>query len=162
MAATFKFNVIYSLIYQFFNLIIPFITAPYLARVLGPNQTGIYYETNAFAYYFFIFAMLGVNNYGNREIAKNKINKQKISETFWQIYYLQFFLTIFCFLFYLYIILEFSKHNTVIYIIQSLYVLSALFDVNWFLFGIENFKVATIRSTFVKFFTTILIFIFVK
>lgn len=162
MGKSIKHNLLYSTFYQLLVMIIPLITSPYLSRVLGPENIGIYSETNAFAYYFFIIAMLGVNNYGNREVSKTRDNKEKLSDTFWQIYYIQFFLTIVTSLCYIILIVFIIKKNVIIYFLQLFYVLSALFDINWFAFGMEEFKLTTIRSTFIKIVNTLLIFLLVK
>lgn len=162
MKKSIKSNLTYSILYQILVMIMPFITSPYLSRVLGPEKSGIFSESNALAYYFFIFAMLGVNHYGNREISKNRDNKNKLSNTFWQIYYIQFFLT-FVMLFFYIIIINFTiNDNQIIYLIQAIYITSALFDINWFASGLEEFKITTLRSAFIKILTMILIFIFVK
>ena len=65
---------------------IPLITIPYVSRVLGVDGIGTYSYTYSIAYYFMMFAMLGLNNYGNRSIAKVRDNKEKLSRTFKEIY----------------------------------------------------------------------------
>ena len=65
-----KMNFIYNLGYQVLTFLTPLITTPYLSRVLGAEKTGLYSFSYSIAYYFVLFAMLGLNNYGNREIAK--------------------------------------------------------------------------------------------
>lgn len=60
-----KKNLIYNVTYQILVIILPFITAPYISRVLGAHNVGVYSYTQAFANYFYLFAMLGVMNYGN-------------------------------------------------------------------------------------------------
>lgn len=40
-------NYTYNLIYQVMTLLTPFITTPYLSRVLGPDGTGIQSYTNS-------------------------------------------------------------------------------------------------------------------
>ena len=87
-------NYIYNVIYQMLTLIIPLITAPYLSRVLGAKGIGIYSYNYSIAYYFGLFIMLGVNNYGNRMIAKCLGDKEKINKTFSEVYFLQFILGI--------------------------------------------------------------------
>ena len=86
-----KKNFIYNIIYQVLILIIPLITAPYLARVVGADGVGTYSYTYSIVYYFMLFTLLGVNNYGNRSIAKVRDNKEELSKTFWGIYTLQLF-----------------------------------------------------------------------
>lgn len=75
-------NFFYNIIYQVLILILPLITVPYVARVLGADGVGIHSYTYSISYYFMLIAMLGLNNYGNRSIAKvrdNKMNYQKHS-----------------------------------------------------------------------------------
>ena len=47
-----KKNIIYNTIYQVLVIILPLITAPYIARVLGKNGVGIYSYTHSIANYF--------------------------------------------------------------------------------------------------------------
>ena len=52
--------------------------------------------------------------------------------------------------------------NFEIALMQGLYVISALFDINWFFFGIEQFRLTVLRNALVKCVATVLIFVFVK
>ena len=87
-----KKNLIYNVTYQILVIILPFITAPYISRVLGAHNVGVYSYTQAFANYFYLFAMLGVMNYGNRTIAAVRDDFEEIKRRFWEI----FFFPIFC------------------------------------------------------------------
>lgn len=89
--ASLKENFVYSVLYQILILILPLITAPYLSRTIGGESVGIYSYTQAFAHYFVLLALLGVENYGNREIARVRDDKVLKSQTFWEIYAIQFF-----------------------------------------------------------------------
>ena len=45
-------NYIYNLIYQMLTIFLPLITTPYLSRILGAKQIGIYgYTTSILAYF---------------------------------------------------------------------------------------------------------------
>lgn len=161
MGSEIKKNFVFSIGYQILVMIIPFVITPYISRVLTPEQIGEYNHANSLAYYFFLFSMLGVNSYGTREIAKVKDNREKIRNTFWQIYYIQFFLAILFIGLYtatLYV-LELDKY---LYWIQILYLCSVFFDINWLLLGLEKFKSFTIRTAMVKIVSIILIFLLVK
>ena len=65
-----KKNIAISTIYQVLLIILPIITAPYVARVLGPDQSGIYDYTNSIQTYFAMFAALGTASYGAREVSR--------------------------------------------------------------------------------------------
>ncbi len=157
-----KKNFIYNFIYQILILILPLITVPYVSRVLGADGIGTYSYTYSIAYYFMIIAMLGLNNYGNRSIAKVRDDKQKLSKEFWSIYKLQLITSSIMIILYLLYVLIFANQYKLIAFIQILYVASSVFDINWFFFGIEKFKLTITRNTIIKVFSLVLIFIFVK
>lgn len=156
-----KKNFIYNSAYQLLIFIIPMITTPYISRVLGSNGIGLYSFNNSIAYYFVIFTMLGLNNYGNREVARSRDNKKKLSKSFFSIYALQFICGIITNTIYLLYCIFISK-NFILSISIWPFVLSAIFDINWFFFGIENFRFTVIRNVIIKILTTISIFVFVK
>ena len=157
-----KKNFIYNLLYQIFILIIPLITAPYLARVIGAEGVGVYSYTYSIVYYFMMFVLLGVNNYGNRAIAKVRDNKETRSKIFLEIYSLQLILGII--ISFIYFIFIFCIKNEYIDILKILYlyILSSMLDINWFFFGLEEFKKTVTRNVFVKIISLVLIFIFIK
>ena len=158
---SFKKNILYNSIYRCVVIITPFITSPYLTRVLGAEKLGIYYASNAFATYFVLFSLLGVNDYGNRTIAQVRENRDKLSDNFWQIYYLQFFLTLFFSVAYLIAIFLNPQHFQ-IKLILFIYVISSVFEINWFAFGLEEFKLTSIRSVVMRLLMVAGIFIFVR
>jgi len=82
-------NFMYNMVYQILLYIIPFIVTPYISRVLGAENIGIYSYTYSIVTYFMLLTLLGINNYGTRNIAKNHKNREKLSYTFSSIYYLQ-------------------------------------------------------------------------
>ena len=65
-------NYLYNFLYKIITLILPLITAPYLARVIGAEGVGIYAYQIAIANYFIMFAKLGILNYGVRNVAAIK------------------------------------------------------------------------------------------
>ena len=156
-----KKNFIYNIIYQILVLIIPLITMPYVSRVLGSDGIGTYSYTYSIVYYFMIFSMLGLNNYGNRSIAKVRDDKKKLSRTFKEIHLLQIITTSVMIMIYILFLLIVKKYNFIL-LLQSLYLISCIFDVNWFFFGIEKFKLTVTRNTIIKLLSLILIFIVVK
>ena len=157
-----KKNFIYNSIYQLLILIIPLITAPYLSRVVGAEGVGTYSYTYSIVYYFMLLTLLGVNNYGNRSIAKIRDNKQELSKTFWSIYLFQFIMGILMISAYLIYLIFFEREYKNIAIIQIFFIFSAMLDINWLFFGLEEFKKTIMRNLFVKVGTVILIFTFVK
>ena len=141
-----KKNFAYQSAYQILLIILPFITSPYVSRVLGPEKTGIYSFTYSVANYFVLFAMLGINNYGNRAIAMVRNDREKLNRTFSSIFTLHFLLSLAVAVAYFLYVLIFPVKYKVYALIQSLFVISAMFDINWFFFGIEEFRVTFTRT----------------
>lgn len=157
-----KRNFIYNIAYQILIMIIPLITTPYVSRVIGSEGIGTYSYTYSIAYYFMIFAMIGFNNYGNRSIAQVRDDKEKLTITFKEIYLLQIIIALIMTILYAMYLLFFDIQFKFISVIQGLYVISCIFDINWFFFGVENFKLTVVRNTIIKILSLIFIFLFVK
>ena len=157
-----KKNFIYNFLYQMLIFIIPLITSPYLARTIGADGIGTYSYTYSIVHYFMLLTMLGVNNYGNRTIAKNRDNAEKLSKTFWSIYIIQLFSGCIMLLVYISYVLIFDNEFKSIAFIQSIFIISSMIDINWFFFGLEEFKKTISRSIFIKICNLVLIFILIK
>lgn len=156
-----KKNFFYNIFYQILAICIPLFTTPYASRVLGAEGIGLYSYTYSIAYYFMITGILGINNYGNREIAKNKDSKEQVSKKFLEIYSIQLLIsTVVLVIYYVYVI--YSRNHIMISLIQSLYVISSILDINWFYSGIEEFKITVTRNSIIKIISLFMIFIFVK
>ena len=154
-------NYIYNLTFQFINLLIPLLTVPYLARVLGAEGIGSFSYYYSIAYLFSQFIILGMENYGNRCIAKCLGQKDQLSLTFSELFYMEVGIGSIVMFAYSFFVLFISKDVTLsICLIPVLF--SSWFDVNWYLYGRENFKVISLRGIFVKIVTTALIFLLVK
>ena len=75
-------NAILKVILNIFNVIIPIITGPYLARTLNVELYGVYNKSLALVGFLLPFAGFGIYNYGIREISKVKNDKKKLSSLF--------------------------------------------------------------------------------
>lgn len=157
-----KKNFLYNVLYQILIIILPLITTPYIARVIGANGVGIYSYSYSVANYFVIIAMLGIGNYGNRSIASVRDNKNELNKTFSSILMFHIITSSVMILIYSIYVIFFVSVNRSIFIIQSLFVISSLFDISWFFFGIEQFKLTVIRNTLIKIGSVFLIFTFVN
>lgn len=157
-----KKNFIYNLLYQMLIMILPLITAPYISRVLGDEQLGAFSYSYSIASYFVLFAILGLNNYGNRAIAQIRNDKQVLSRTFWEIFSMQALLGVLVCIIYVVYACNFSKVDMTLSFIQLGYVVSGAFDINWFFFGMEKFKITVTRNFVIKIVSVASIFLFVK
>lgn len=157
-----KKNLMYNIFYQILTIVLPLLTAPYISRTLGATNVGIYSYSYSVAYYFILFAMLGISNYGNRTIAMFRDDKEKLSSKFSEIYYIQLFMFSISIIFYLIYTVFINRSNSTIVWLQLIYVFSGVLDISWLFFGLEKFKITVTRNTIIKLLTVLLIFIFVK
>lgn len=156
-----KKNFAYSTIYQVLNIITPFITAPYLSRVLGAEMLGIQSYTSSVQSYFLIFATLGTQSYGAREISRNRDNIYEYSKLFWEIE-LMTVATSMIALAAWGIMIVLSFRYKIYYISMIPYLFGSMLNITWFFNGLEKFKLTVIRSALFQIIGIVLMFIFVK
>lgn len=156
-----KKNYIYNVIYQVLLIVIPIITSPYVSRVLGAEQIGVYTYCYTIVSYFVLFAQLGIVNHGSRSIATAK-NQEDRNIIFSNIVSVQIILALLVLALYLIYLKVFNIEYHLMSIIMLLYLIAALFDVNWFFFGVEQFKITVTRNVLIKLVSTVLLFVFIK
>lgn len=156
-----KKNFFYQIIYELLVILLPFITSPYIARVIGAEGLGKYSFSYTVANYFVLFAMLGLKNYGNRAIAQARDDSEKLNSTFSSIFYIHALISIvvtFIYSGYVY----FLEEDRIYAVIQGLFVISAIFDISWCYFGLEKFKITVARNTIIKIASVVMVFALVK
>lgn len=156
-----KKNFILSTVFQVISMIAPFVTAPYVSRVLGADGVGIYSYTSSLQYYFAMFAALGTNTYGAREIARARNDEDKRSQLFWEIEALTAITTIVCSMVWICVSLL-QKQNQMYYLILTLNVWAVFWDISWLYTGLEHFEHVVLQNTFFKLLGIICIFAFVR
>lgn len=154
-------NFILSTLYEILCVITPFITAPYASRVLGPANIGIYSYTHSYVMYFTLIAALGTAQYGKREIARVRDDRQQTSKLFWEIELLSIITSCVALLGWGVFVL-FAQQYKLYYYILTLFILSKMFDITWFYTGQEQFKYTVTRNSIVKIAGIICLFVFVK
>lgn len=154
-------NYLYSLIYQAVNIIVQVVLLHYLSIVIGSRGIGIQSYTNSIVSYFVMIGALGVNWYGQKEIAYNSFDNNKLSDCFWKLCTLKGLWSVFVFIFYVGLII-FSNKYRIYYIAMIFTYLAGILDISWFYQGIEKFDIIAIRNTIIKLLGMILILVFVK
>lgn len=160
--ASVKKNFLYNSAYQILTMILPLVTSPYVARVLGADGIGINSYTYSIVYYFVLFAKLGLQNYGNRTIAIVRNDKKKLNQTFSDLYALHAIITLVVMAAYLGYVTAFGGQYKLIFLLQGGYLIGQLLDISWFFFGIEEFKVTVMRNTIIKVLVVVCTLLFVK
>lgn len=156
-----KKNYIYNLMYQILVILLPLITAPYISRVLGAENIGIYSYTTSISAYFILFGSLGVSLYAQREIAFHQDNKKENTKTFIEIVLLR---TITMFISIAVFCITFVSNGEYGYFYKILIVelIAQCLDISWFFIGLEDFKKTVSRNLIIKFISVVSIFVLVK
>lgn len=156
-----KKSILINTCYQVLTMLIPFITTPYISRVIGAKGIGIYSFTTSIQMYFSMFAALGTVSYGAREIARARNDERKRSELFWEIEILTIITSMIC-IFAWGILIAVSTDYKEYYIILTLNLLNTMFDISWFYTGLEQFKYTVMQNSIFKILGVVLLLIFVK
>lgn len=154
-------NYLYNISYQLLVIILPLITTPYVSRVLGAKGIGTYGYTNSITQYFILFGCIGLNLYGQREIAYYQKDIGKRSKVFFELLILRIFTVSISIVLYYFTFCQ-NKTYGFIFSIQIIDVIASMFDISWLYQGMEDFKKIVIRNTLVKICGLIIIFTFVK
>ena len=151
-------------IIQILNYVMPFITLPYLARVLTVDKFGLIFLAQAVMDYFARFTDFGFNQSAVRELAINRDDKQKVDEIFTGVFFAKLGLLIVSFLVLSGIIFFFEKFRAdwVIYYFTFLSVIGNVLLSSWFFQGMERMKFITFFNILTRTVSLVCIFVFVK
>ncbi|WP_127507107.1 oligosaccharide flippase family protein [Paenibacillus humicus] len=153
-------NYAFTAIYQVLVMLVPFLTIPYVSRVLGADGVGKEAYVTSIVQLFLIFSILSIPLYGSRQIATKK-SIEDVAKEFWSIYTFQFLSSGFMLLIYAVFILFFFEDKS-LYWINMFMFLAYASDISWYFIGREEIKKTVLRNTAVKLIGVLLIFMLVK
>lgn len=144
--------------------IIPFITLPYLTRVLGVYNYGLVNFAIAFNTYFIIITDYGFNLSAVREISVNREDPQRVSEIFSSVMLIKGILATLSFCILLLVILNIPRFsvNWQVYIFAFGLVIGNVIFPTWFYQGMERMKYITVLNVLTNLIFLAAIFIFIK
>lgn len=161
MRKSIQYNYLLNLSYQILSVIVPFVTTPYLSRVLGVDQIGVASYTASIISYFVLVENLGTATYAQREIGYSQHDIQKRSKVFWEIILIRLYLFIGVTCAYLIFLSQVTQYKT-IFLILTINLVNVLLDVTWFYQGMEEFQLTVFRNVIFKALNILLIFFVVK
>lgn len=163
-AKTLVTNFGYLSLLQVAGYVFPLITMPYLARVIGVDGFGKVAFASAIVVWFQTVADWGFNYTATRDVAKNRDDKEKVSELFSNVLWARCLLMIISFLLLLIVIsiVPTFRDNYAVILVTFLLVPGHIMFPDWFFQAMERMKYITILNLLSKLLFTILVFVFIK
>ena len=161
---TVKLNFILNFLRMTIGSLFIVLTTPYITRILGPESLGKVEYVNSIITYFTFFSILGIPNYGLREVARLRDDKEKLSKLIIELSIIIFLITTITYS----ILIFFIFYGKVLIQLKEIaFILSAnLIFINigyeWFYKGIEDQLYITKRFLFIRAISFILLFIIIK
>lgn len=156
-------NGIWLYLLQIFNTVIPLMTLPYITRILGPEDYGIFSIGINLVGYLQIFIEYGFNLSATRKVVLSK-NKTKLNKLFTAINYARWILLFISFLIVL-IFVFFSSSNlrqNMAIMILFVSLIGVSLQQNWLFQGLQEMKYISLVSIIGRVISVLLTFIFVK
>ena len=163
MAVSIKKNFLYSSVLTVSNYLFPFLTYPYVSRVLGVTNIGICNFVDSIINYFILLSMMGISILGIREIAGAKDDVSKLNRTFSSLFLLNSMTTaiaLIAVVIAIYTVPQLYEHRKLM-LIGILKLISNFFLIEWFYKGLENFKYVTKVTLTTKCLYVVAIFAFI-
>ncbi|WP_299761768.1 oligosaccharide flippase family protein [uncultured Dokdonia sp.] len=156
-------NYIALLLIQGANIILPLLTLPYLIRTIGTERFGLVMIAQAIGVFLTIIVDFGFNISATREVSLLRNDKEKLSQLYWNVFYIKSILLLITFLVVVVLITTISrfKAEAFVYILSFGMVLGQAIFPTWFFQGIEKMKVITFINVLAKILFTIAVFLFI-
>lgn len=146
------------------SFIFPFITFPYISRVLLPYGVGKVNFATSVVSYFSMFAMLGIPTYGVRICAQVRDDKRELSRTIHEILFLNILVMLLVYVVYFGAIWTVPRlrADQELFYIMNFMILFNVIGMDWLYKGLELYSYITVRSIAFKAIAVCLMFLFVK
>lgn len=159
-----KKNFVMNVILTLSTVIFPFITFPYVSRVLGPDGYGrVGFATDLIAY-FSMLAHLGIPTYGIRACAKVRDNKTELTRTAHELLMINLIMSAITYLLLAIalMVVPALQDDKLLFVIVSITILLSSIGMEWLYKALEQYTYITIRSVVFKVVAIIAMFLLVR
>ena len=157
-------NLSYMTILQVIILLYPFLTYPYLIRVLGKELYGLVIFAQSVVGYFNILVGFGFDMSATRQVSINRGNTKKLGEIISSVIIIKSFLIIISFigLYFIINLLPISEDKRILFYLTMWMCIYDMVFPTWYFQGIEKMKFITITTLISRTFFFGLIFLLIK
>lgn len=159
-----KTNFLMNTLLTVLSMIVPFITFPYVSRILLPEGIGKVSFATSIVTYFSLVIQLGIPTYGIKAVACTRDDNEKLSKVVKSLMIINLCMCIIVYGLFLILLFCIPKFiiNRPLYLILSITLISDTLGVEWLYKGLEKYKYITVRSLIFKFIAMCCIFMFIK
>ncbi len=157
-------NSLYYLLYEVLNVLFPFLTGMYVARVLLPETVGMVEYARNITQYFVILAYLGIPTYGMREVAKARDNREQLNRLYSELFCINLGSTAVFLAAYIGMVLAVDafRANIALYLVTGISVAINAINITYLYSGLEEFRFVSIRNIVFKALCFLLLVLFVR
>lgn len=155
-------NSIFNIIYKGFTAIFPLVTTSYIAKILLPEGVGKVEYAITIVTYFVTIASLGIPSYGVKAVAQ--ASEDEKGNVFFELLTINSASTVLCIIAY-YVFIFSTAYFTgrrMLFAVVGLMLFLNLFNIDWFLQGIEEYSYIAVRGIVMKIVSFAAMLIFVK
>ena len=159
-----KKNYLLNLINSGTQVLFPFISFPYVSRIMMADGIGQVNFYGSIVQYIILACSLGIPMYGIREIARVREDRLALQQTTAELLSLHTLLTLggYAVIALLCLTVGRIQENIPLFLIVSMNLFFTTIGCEWFYQGIEDFGYITVRGIIVKTLSLIFLFLFVK
>ena len=157
-------NGVWLYLLQIFNTVIPLLTLPYITRILGSSQYGIFSIAVNIIGYYQVVVEYGFAMSATRKVAVSDHNKVEMDKTFSCVLWARVILLALCVVITgMYIFLNLAQlSQCVCLVILMITVLGNCVQLNWLFQGMENTKYISLTNIIARMISVVLVLLFVK
>lgn len=147
-----KFNFLMNLLLTGSSILFPLVTFPIVSRALLADAYGLVGFATSVASWLSLIAMLGVNRYGVREVARVRDDAVELAKTSKEILAVTMASTAIvyaCFIVSLFLVERFAA-DPALFFVNGFTVICNTLGVAWFFQGIEQYRYITVRGVLVR------------
>lgn len=157
-------NFSYLTLFQLTSTLIPFLTIPYLIKVLGTHEYGVVIYAQTISQFLCVVVNFGTDTIGTKEISIKREDINQVSSLFSNVLATRIVLFLFIVICYLFIINYFEafEANKAVFIVSLLILLTDILIPQFIFQGIEDMKPIALFGGIGRIAYALLIFVFIK
>lgn len=159
-----RMNALANFFVRVLNFVFPFITTPYITRLLDREALGIYNGSYNLLNLLVPFATFGAYYYGVRQISKVKHDQDKVNYFFSTLFYITLvasLVTTACYLAYVMWAVPAGMEQA-IYLILATQLLSSFLYIEWMNEAMEDYRFILLKTFFMRVLMVVLLYGFVR